>query len=179
MFATLAYALSVQICRIHTMTEKELTNFPYISLSATPPDITSNPGDLFFGIEGGVTGRNLSRNSLTGIGPTKHFLISESILLRSSASGVMVAANLEAAFCVFFAGVQGEKVGFVPMIENGPTTRARARAHTFCGRAFLLYRVDNRVGGLTMNGDRAQITVILIHGVVSGTIQQFLIVSGE
>lgn len=106
LFATLAYVSSVQRCRIPAMTEKKLTNSSYICFPIPIPVITSNPDDSFFGIGGGITGRNFSRNSLTGIGPTKDFLISESMLLRTSASGVMVAAYLVAPSYVFFAGIQ-------------------------------------------------------------------------
>ena len=49
--------------------------------------------------------------------------------------------------------------------------------HTFCGCAFCL--IEWTVGWSDDECGRAQITVSLIHGVLNGTVQRLLIVSGE
>ena len=120
------------------MVEKRLTNPSYILLSVSTPAIVSNPDGLSLGIEEGGTGRNFSRNSSTGIGPTKHALISGFILLCTWASGSVVAAHLVEQFYVLFTGV-----AMVSMTENKPTARARS-AYLLQPR-FAFYRVDGRV----------------------------------
>ena len=125
------------------MVDKGLTNTPYILLSVLIPAIASNPGSCSVGVEEGETGRNLSRNSLTGIGPIKFFLISASILLRAWVSGTTIAAYLAELFCVFFTGVVEGQVEYVTMIESEPT--ARVRNTYLLWLRFLFYRVGSWV----------------------------------
>ena len=74
-------------------------------------------------------GRNFLKKILTGIGPMKDFLISESMWSRSSFRGWMVAANFAALLRVFFTGVLGSEVGIIGTELRGE--EARRALHTF------------------------------------------------
>ena len=100
---------------------KEHTNSGYIALSDVA-FMTRWKLESFlrcFADRDGLTGRKVLRNVLTGIGPTKCFLISESILGRNLAGGWGVAAYFIELLQVFFTGeLDGGNGG--TMAENYP-----------------------------------------------------------
>jgi len=127
---------------------KGRTNSLHIRLSDLSLAITSNPGNCSCLAAGTRTGRNLSRNFLTGIGPTKYFLISESMLSRSSFSGWMVAANFVELLRVFFAGVLRTNVDMIGRGERGqkhiPSEVAFYRADSLMGQRRMKPSADDR-----------------------------------
>ena len=108
----------------------ERTNLGYIAFSDPDPAISLKLGRGL--VEGFLIGRNLSRNSVTGIGPTKCFLISESILERNQSRGWRIAAYLRELLQVFFAG---ELDGGNSMAEND--TQGKAGRATYLQLRFL------------------------------------------
>ena len=107
-FTVAVWTQGDQRFRTNRMTESKRMNLSYIWFSNPEAEIFSNPINLSFlalGNRRGV-GKNVWKNSLTGIGPTKDSRISSSISPQSSgAGGSPVAENLPALLQVHLAGV--------------------------------------------------------------------------
>ena len=110
----------------------------------------------------------MSRKSLTGIGPTKHFLISESILLHSSFSGWVVAANFVALLRVFFAGVLRRSVD---MSESEPRREGKVNNTYLQELRLLKYGANGRVAKDECN--REWVTVAFVCSGLGNTGSRF------